>query len=442
MANYNTSTLITTNLDEIYGLICIGTDNTGKVITPESLVNSPSLTGVPLAPTAAIDTNTTQIATTAFVSTAIENVKTIYESVLNADTVALAKGTPVRIVGSTGNEARVVAADASSSFPAQLVLNEDLVVGASGLAVAVGFINNVSVPDASIYSPGDEVWLAAGGGWTTTRPTGSASLQKLGIIVKVNVGGNTVSGILTIANVEDLPNLASGNIWLGDGFGVPQESQLLLGTVGDVDTTSTPPTDKQVLQYQSGTGLWTPADSVANGQVINGTAFFVTNTKPTTRIGGGALVAGDKWYKPDEGTEWFWNGTYWLSLPEYSINWIGRSLTSDSVTTFANTFTPNWDLSTQLFFTKLKVVYTLSTADSSNHWQVGIFRVWNVLDVGTLVTLTSPATNGVITNTLNQAMNSDHVSSYTWGFMTRVARVGSPGTLEVNQAWTYRKIAQ
>lgn len=37
--------------------------------------NSPDLTGTPTAPTAAAGTNTTQIATTAFVSTAIDNIE-------------------------------------------------------------------------------------------------------------------------------------------------------------------------------------------------------------------------------------------------------------------------------------------------------------------------------------------------------------------------------
>lgn len=41
--------------------------------------NSPTLTGTPLAPTATAGTNTTQVATTAFVTTAVENgLKTIY----------------------------------------------------------------------------------------------------------------------------------------------------------------------------------------------------------------------------------------------------------------------------------------------------------------------------------------------------------------------------
>lgn len=47
--------------------------------------------------------------------------------------------------------------------------------------------------------------------------------------------------------------------------------------------------------------------------LINGVQHFYQSTKPTVRPDGSALVAYDRWYKTDDGTSWFWNGTYWLS---------------------------------------------------------------------------------------------------------------------------------
>lgn len=47
-------------------------------ITTKANLNSPTLTGTPLAPTAAVDTNTTQIATTAFVEAAKAAVEAAY----------------------------------------------------------------------------------------------------------------------------------------------------------------------------------------------------------------------------------------------------------------------------------------------------------------------------------------------------------------------------
>jgi hypothetical protein len=47
-------------------------------VTTKANLNSPTLTGTPLAPTAAVDTNTTQIATTAFVESAKAAVEAAY----------------------------------------------------------------------------------------------------------------------------------------------------------------------------------------------------------------------------------------------------------------------------------------------------------------------------------------------------------------------------
>lgn len=54
------------------------------------------------------------------------------------------------------------------------------------------------------------------------------------------------------------------------------------------------------------------ASVLPNNLRINGVEHFYQTTKPTTRGDNSALVVGDRWYKPDDGTEWFWNGTYWL----------------------------------------------------------------------------------------------------------------------------------
>lgn len=53
-------------------------------------------------------------------------------------------------------------------------------------------------------------------------------------------------------------------------------------------------------------------------QIINGVAHFTQSTAPTERVGGDALVAGDRWYNPTTRDNWFWNGTYWLS-PEIVV---------------------------------------------------------------------------------------------------------------------------
>lgn len=56
-----------------------------------------------------------------------------------------------------------------------------------------------------------------------------------------------------------------------------------------------------------------------NTGLIRGVQHFYTTTEPTTRPNGSTLAIGDKWWKTDDGTDWFWNGTYWLSSREFYV---------------------------------------------------------------------------------------------------------------------------
>jgi len=151
----------------------------------------------------------------------------IYENVKNVSGGPLVKGTPVHVTGSVGNLAEVIAADAATNYPAHFVLNEDLLDEGEGLAVALGFINNVDVPDASIYSEGQTVYLGASGGWSTTKPTGTNAIQNLGVIIKVNTSGNKISGIVMGAGrSNDVPNIPEGQAWIGNASGVATPTTL------------------------------------------------------------------------------------------------------------------------------------------------------------------------------------------------------------------------
>lgn len=166
--------------------------------------------------------------------------RTILEDVKNVTSGTLVKGTPLHITGSTGNEAEVIPADASTGLSAHLILNEDLIAGASGKAVAVGFINNVSISDTTNFQPSTEVYLASGGGFTHIKPTGTNIVQFLGVVIKSSTtsGPGTISGLLQNMGVENqLPNLANGYLWLGNGSGVPQETQRI--TINNLPTITT-----------------------------------------------------------------------------------------------------------------------------------------------------------------------------------------------------------
>lgn len=56
-------------------------------------------------------------------------------------------------------------------------------------------------------------------------------------------------------------------------------------------------------------------ESLPTGYRINGVAHYCQNSKPT----GSGIVAGDRWYKPADASDWFWNGSVWLSTQLFHV---------------------------------------------------------------------------------------------------------------------------
>ena len=113
--------------------------------------------------------------------------------------------------------------------------------------------------------------------------------------------------------------------------------------------------------------LFTP-NSISNGTIINGIANFYQTTKPTTRVDGSALVAGDRWYKIDDGTEWFWNSTYWLSPVQTLSHPQLVNITSTS-----NAFSLSIPSDGSVFISEVFLYSLVSTPnDASNYWNFAV----------------------------------------------------------------------
>jgi len=132
------------------------------------------------------------------------------------------KGTPVFFTGSgtSGNLVGVIPADAGNPnlMPAGGILAEAIAAGDEGGVYIYGYINGVNT---SAFAAGDDVFVAVGGGYTNIKPTGSALIQKLGNVEKVdNTNG---SGVIQGPSwYNDLPNVQSGYTWVGNSNSVPQ----------------------------------------------------------------------------------------------------------------------------------------------------------------------------------------------------------------------------
>jgi len=238
--------------------------------------------------------------------------KTIAEDVKNVSGGPLSKGTPVHVTGSVGNLAEVIAADAATNYPAHFVLDEDLADEGEGKGIALGFINNVDVPDASIYTEGQTVYLAAAGGWTTTKPTGTNAIQNLGIIIKVNTSGNKISGIIMGAGrANDVPNIPNGQTWIGNASGVATPTTLATvattGSYSDLSGTPTIPSGDVVddTTPQLGGDLDVNGNkitSASNGDITiqpNGTGAIILKSDDIQFDGGGVFGGQIKLHESD-----------------------------------------------------------------------------------------------------------------------------------------------
>ena len=67
-------------------------NNIATAVATKADIVSPTFTGVPAAPTATAGTNTTQVATTAFVGTAVSNAVTAYDTALTVSTSQIEDG--------------------------------------------------------------------------------------------------------------------------------------------------------------------------------------------------------------------------------------------------------------------------------------------------------------------------------------------------------------
>ena len=153
----------------------------------------------------------------------------------NTSGATITKGTPVYQTGTVGatDVIEIAPADAlisAGSQPAIGLLQTTLNNNGFGKVVITGeFLNFTTDPiDGVTPTTGDKVFLKSGGGLTLTKPTGAENgIQNLGLIGKVS-GGN--AGSITVSSImrtNDVPNLPTGKIWVGDGNTIVSDTVFL-----------------------------------------------------------------------------------------------------------------------------------------------------------------------------------------------------------------------
>ena len=157
--------------------------------------------------------------------------------VKNTSGSLITKGTPVYITGNVGNtdKLEIAPADASSAstMPAVGLLETDLANNGEGFVVQGGLLKGLvtGTIDGTSTSSNDTVYVKSGSGLTMTKPTGASNLiQNIAKVARVH-GSNGSLVVSSILRANDVPNLTSGKIWVGDG-------NTIESTVVEIDETN------------------------------------------------------------------------------------------------------------------------------------------------------------------------------------------------------------
>jgi hypothetical protein len=190
----------------------------------------------------------------------------LFAYVTNADSATINKGQPVYAFGSAGNRMSVKLAsnlqDSTSAQTVGVVFSSSIAAGQKGFIITQGVITGVNT---AAYSPGDQLYLGATPGTYAspgTKPFAPNHLVYIGIVERANAG--------------------NGQIY------VRTQNGYELDELHDVDLISTPPSNNNVIRYNSTTDLWVPATVPS----LSGT-FSIGITVDGS---GGVITAGQKGY--------------------------------------------------------------------------------------------------------------------------------------------------
>ena len=219
----------------------------------------------------------------------LQYVDTIFETFYAVESVS--KGTPLYFSGSQGANPRAFAADASdpTKMPVVVVANDNLTAGNTYEGIVLGLIEGL---DLTGFTAGQSVYVAEGGGYSTSLPSGSNSItQLLGVITKGGAGGK---GLVLNPGPAQLPGLQTGYVWVGNTSNQPV-AIATSSLVTSVDTGSlllTASATDNVITFTKGDGSTFPI-TVATGSgggAGDRNGLITTGSSVTTQALTGSLI--------------------------------------------------------------------------------------------------------------------------------------------------------
>ena len=204
---------------------------------------------------------------------AFDDVHVLLEDVRYGEDITL--GDPLYVNGSNGNRPIVFKADASNpaKMPVIYIAKSTGVTNTNTTALTLGLITGVTTTG---YAAGTTIYIAEGGGWTSSRPSGSTSIvQPLGIVTKEGAGGSG-RGLILNAGPAFLPNIQTGYTWVGNGTNQPTAVA----------------TSSFVNINQTGSFATTGSNSFVGNQTISGSLILSSSAVVELKIVGGLEITG------------------------------------------------------------------------------------------------------------------------------------------------------
>ena len=216
-------------------------------------------------------------------------------SVKNTSGSPITKGQVLHATGVTGENINVELADNTNAanMPGFAIANEAIGTNATGQAIVSGRIIGINTAG---LTAGSNVYVNAAGGFTGTKPTGSALIQNIGVVGKVDASDGELV-VLGSGRSNDVPNITENYLWVGnsDGVATPTDKDAL--TVGTaslaLDVIST--ANLNVASISASSAVFTSAsigylESISGSAKIIGDAFIILNNDtPTQRYAGIAV---------------------------------------------------------------------------------------------------------------------------------------------------------
>ena len=238
-----------------------------------------------------------------------------YIHVKNTSGSTIAAGTPVYATGSVGasGATEISASDAStaSTMPALGITQSSLSNNDEGHATVLGVIGSLNTGS---YSVNDELYVAPGGGLTTTRPTATTdAVQKIGRVIRSDASTGEIL-VVGAGRSNDVPNQISvtGTVEGQSGVITSTSSGAPTATISDgaiaVDTTN----DK--LYFRSGS-TW---------QVVTGGGATNSDTAPSSPSDG------DLWFESDTGGFYVYYDSQWIDIGGTSVANVAASSAAPS----------------------------------------------------------------------------------------------------------------